>query len=215
MSEPHTNGRGAANGAAGTSQIKTYSFPELTAGRVYANPPRPTSAIIKIPTSGISDKEKNMQVAHLTRVKNAWEVEGKKAEVEITMHNAHGKKFQAMGAAVQASTSLINANTAWSNRQEAIVKNRVAKASANGAIAGLPYEVEIISAELEKKKQNLIKAETELQQAMLSNSNARQDLIENEQLSRLAGYVVTPTVPGFMGTISALLTPSTDITFEE
>lgn len=212
MSE--SNGSKRGNGTQGT-EVKTYNYPELSAGITYANPPKPSATIIKIPTSGITDKDKNMQMAHLTRLKNAWEVEGKKAEVKKVMHDAHGKQYQAMSAAVNAGATFVQANTAWNKYQVGVVDNRISRAEKNAAIASIPYEVERVSAELEKKKQALIKAETELQSAMLVNSNARQDLIESEQLSRLAGYVVTPTVPGFMGTISALLTPGADIRYEE
>jgi hypothetical protein len=198
-----------------TTEVKTYNYPELSTGITYANPPKPSAAIIKIPTSGISDKDRNKQLAILGRMKNAWEVEGKKAEVKKTMHDAHGKNYQAMGAAVNAGAALVQASTTWNKYQVAVVDNRISRAEKNAAISSIPYEVERISAELEKKKQALTKAELELQNAMLINSNGRQDLIESEELSRLAGYVVTPTVAGFMGNLAALLTPGGDIRYEE
>jgi hypothetical protein len=195
-------------------QTTQVIYPNLSRGVNYTNPPKPTGQILTVAPSGISDKEKNRRVAMLGRIKNAWEVKSKEAEVAKTMHDAHGKHYQAMGAAVNAGASLVQAGTNWNRYQVAVADNRVSRAEKNAAIAAIPYEIERVSAELEKKKQALIKSETELQSAMLSNSNSRQDLIESEELSRLAGYVVTPTIPGFMKDLSGLLNPAGDISYD-
>lgn len=181
---------------------------QITRGLNYTHPPKPSAAITTIPATGISDKERNKRLATLTRLKNAWEVEGKQAEVSKAMHDAHGKQYQAMGAAVNAGASLVQASITWNKYQVAVVDNRISRAEKNAAIASIPYEIERVSIELEKKKQALDKAELELSQMMLSNDNSRQDLRENQELSVMQGYLATPTVTNFMKDLSGLLSPA-------
>jgi hypothetical protein len=203
------------NGSTGVGTgTTTYQFPTLTNGINYTNPARPRNEKLAIPAQGISDRDKKMQLATLQRLQNAWEVVGKKAEVEKTMHGAHSKSFQAQEAAVQAGTSLVKAGTTWNKFQVAITDNRISRAEKNAAISGMEVEIKKIGAELDKKREALEKSEMELQQAILENSNKRQDLQESKILAHMEGYAVVPQLESFTRSIKSLTSTTPDLIYE-
>jgi hypothetical protein len=85
--------------------------PSVTLGDNYYSPVKPFGRRLAVAGVGITDKERDQQLAKLQNVGNAWLVQSKRFEVQKQMHNAHQKQFEAMGAGVQAATSLTNAST--------------------------------------------------------------------------------------------------------
>lgn len=151
----------------------------------------------------------------MQNVGNAWQVQGKRFEVQKQMHNAHQKQFEAMGAGVQAATSLTNASTTWNKYQVAVADNRVSRAEKNTAIKGVAIEVERYSVELEKKRVNLDKAKMDLEQALTSNAQQRLSIEADRELAMITGTAVSVTLPSFMQGLSGLLQPSVDIKFDD
>jgi hypothetical protein len=188
----------------------TQSYTALTIGQNYQSPLKPFAGRLSIPDSGLTTHEKNLRIAKLTNLQNAWEVESKKFQVEQSMHNAHAAQYSAMGAAVKAGASLVKSGTEWNKYQTAVADNRVSRSEKNHAIATIPIELEKHSVELEKKKAALAKAKLDLEQALTSNSQQRLQMECDRQIDVIAGTRVTVTLPEFVNSVL----PSGDITYD-
>lgn len=183
-------------------------------GHNYYSPAKPHNKRLVIDGEGITDKEKEIQLAKLQKQGNAWEVMGKRFEVETKMHQTHGKQFTAMGAAVQAGTSLVQANTQWNNYQVAVADNRVSRSNKNTVIQSIAVEVERHQVELEKKKANLDKSKMELEQALVSNAQMKLDIEHDTVLAEIVGNSVDVKLPTFVSNLSGLLKSVEDIQFD-
>lgn len=189
--------------------------PSVTFGDEYHSPVKPFGKRLSVAAEGITDKERDQQLAKLQNIGNAWQVAGKRFEVQKQMHNTHQKQFEAMGAGVQAATSLTNASTTWNKYQVAVANNRVSRAEKNTAIKGVAIEVERYSVELEKKRVNLDKAKMDLEQALTNNSQQRLSIEADRELAMITGTAVSVTLPSFMQGLSGLLQPVEDIKFDD
>lgn len=189
--------------------------PSVTLGDNYYSPVKPFGRRLAVAGVGITDKERDQQLAKLQNVGNAWLVQSKRFEVQKQMHNAHQKQFEAMGAGVQAATSLTNASTTWNKYQVAVADNRVSRAEKNTAIIGVAIEVERYSVELEKKRVNLDKAKMDLEQALTSNAQQRLSIQADKELAMITGTAVEVSLPSFMQGLSGLLQPVEDIKFDD
>ena len=189
--------------------------PSVTLGDNYYSPVKPFGRRLAVAGVGITDKERDLQLARLQNVDNAWQVQSKRFEVQKQMHNAHQKQFEAMGAGVQAATSLTNASTTWNKYQVTVADNRVSRAEKNTAIKGVAIEVERLNVELEKKRANLDKAKMDLEQALTSNGQQRLSIEADRELAMITGTAVTVTLPTFMQGLSGLLQPAEDIKFDD
>ncbi|MEH2393849.1 MAG: hypothetical protein V7K21_20020 [Nostoc sp.] len=208
------------NSADGTNgQKKTpnnwVQQPSVTFGDNYYSPVRPFGKRLAVAGEGITNNERDIQLAKLQNVGNAWQVQSKRFEVQKQMHNAHQKQFEAMGAGVQAATALTNTSTTWNRYQVAVADNRVSRAEKNTAIKGVAIEVERYSVELEKKRSNLDKAKMDLEQALTSNGQQRLSIEADRELAMISGTAVTVTLPSFMQGLSGLLQPVEDIKFDD
>lgn len=183
-------------------------------GGNYYSPVKPHQKALVIDAGGITNKEKEIQLAKLEKLGNAWEVTSKRFEVEAKMHQAHGKQFTAMGAAVQAATGLVQANTSWNNYQTAVADNRISRSNKNIAIQSIAIEVEKHNTELEKKKAALDKSKMELEAALISNGQMKLDLEHDKILAEIVGNPVDVKLPSFVSNLSGLLKPSEDIQFD-
>jgi hypothetical protein len=168
---------------------------KLTFGANYQSPVKPFPMKLSVPVGGISDKERDLQLAKLQRIGNAWTVKGKEFDVEKQMHTTHQKQFDAMGAAVKASTSFVKASTDWHNYQGAVADNRVARSVKNHAIAAISVEVEKHSVELEKKRASLEKSKLDLEQSLIANVSQRMAIDDGKELAEIMGTSVTASLP--------------------
>ncbi|WP_375495311.1 hypothetical protein [uncultured Nostoc sp.] len=189
--------------------------PSVTFGDNYYSPVKPFGRRLTVPGEGITDKERDQQLAKLQNVGNAWQVAGKRFEVQKQMHNAHQKQFEAMGAGVQAATALTNASTTWNKYQVAVADNRVSRAEKNTAIKGVAIEVERYSVELEKKQASLEKAKMDLEQALTGNAQQRLSIQADRELAMITGTAVEVSLSSFMQGLSGLLQPAEDIKFDD
>lgn len=212
MRTTNTSAEGQPENPANGERWKQQS--SVTMGHNYYSPTKPYQKKLVIPTGGITTKEKEIEIAKLDKQKNAWELVGKRAEVETTMHNAHGKTYQAMGAAVTAGTELVKANTTWNNYQATVADNRVSRSNKNVSIQGIAIAVEGHQVELEKKKANLDKSKMELEQLLTSNAQTRLDITHDTVLAEIVGNSVDVKLPTFVSNLSGLLQPTEDIQFD-
>lgn len=189
--------------------------PSVTFGDEYHSPVKPFGKRLSVAAEGITDKERDQQLAKLQNIGNSWQVAGKRFEVQKQMHNAHQKQFEAMGAGVQAATSLTNASTTWNKYQVAVADNRVSRAEKNTAIKGVAIEVERYNVELEKKRVNLDKAKMDLEQALTNNAGLRLSIQADRELAMITGTAVEVSLPSFMQGLSGLLQPAEDIKFDD
>ena len=189
--------------------------PSVTFGDNYYSPVKPFGKRLTTLKEGITDKERDLQLAKLQNVGNAWQVAGKRFEVQKQMHNAHQKQFEAMGAGVTAATALTNASTTWNKYQVAVADNRVSRAEKNTAIKGVAIEVERFNVELEKKRASLEKAKMDLEQALTSNAQQKLSIEADRELAFITGTSVTVSLPTFMQGLSGLLQPVEDIKFDD
>lgn len=153
---------------------------------------------LAVPSGGISDKERDEQLAKLQRIQNSWQVKGKEFDVEKTMHGAHQKQFEAMGAAVSASSAFVKSSTQWHNYQGVVAENRVARSAKNYAIAAIPIEVEKHGVELEKKKAALQKSKLDLEQSLIANASQRMAIDDGVELREIMGTSVVATLPSIV-----------------
>jgi len=189
--------------------------PSVTFGDEYHSPVKPFGKRLSVAAEGITDKERDQQLAKLQNIGNSWQVAGKRFDVQKQMHNAHQKQFEAMGAGVQAATSLTNASTTWNKYQVAVADNRVSRAEKNTAIKGVAIEVERYNVELEKKRVNLDKAKMDLEQALTNNAGLRLSIQADRELAMITGTTVEVSLPSFMQGLSGLLQPAEDIKFDD
>ncbi len=187
----------------------------ITLGANYQSPVKPFAKRLAVPSEGITDKQRDLELAKLQKIGNKWQVLGKHFEVEKQMHNAHQKQYDAMGAAVQTGTSLVNAATTWNKYQVAVANNRISRSEKNTAIRSIEVEVERHGIDLEKKKAALDKAKLELEQAIRSNAQTRLSMDADRELALIVGNPVEVTLPTFMQNLSGLLQPVQDIQFDE
>ncbi|MFN6572433.1 hypothetical protein [Dendronalium sp. ChiSLP03b] len=187
----------------------------VTFGDNYYSPVKPFGRRLTVAGEGITDKERDQELAKLQNIGNAWQVVGKRFEVQKQMHNAHQKQFEAMGAGVLSATALTNASTTWNKYQVAVADNRVSRAEKNTAIKGVSIEVERLNVELEKKRAGLEKAKMDLEQALTGNAQQRLSIEADRELAMITGTSVTVTLPSFMQGLSGLLQPVEDIKFDD
>lgn len=171
---------------------------KLTFGANYQSPVKPFGMKLSVPSDGISDKERDQQLARLQRIQNSWAVKGKEFDVEKTMHGTHQKQFEAMGAAVKSSTAFVKASTDWHNYQGVVAENRVARSAKNHAIAAIPIEVEKHGVELEKKKAALEKSKLDLEQSLITNASQRMAIDDGAELREIMGTSVVATLPSIV-----------------
>lgn len=183
-------------------------------GANYNSPVKPYGKRLAVEGEGMTDVERDQELAKLQKIGNSWQVLGKRFEVEKQMHNTHQKQFDAMGAGVQAATSLVNANTTWNNYQTAVADNRISRSQKNVAIKSIAIEVERHNVELEKKKASLEKSKMDLEQALTANSQQRLSIEADRELALIVGNPVEVTLPTFISNLSGLLKPVEDIQFD-
>jgi hypothetical protein len=180
------------------SESQAPSIPDssgLTFGVNYQNPTKPFAMKLAVPAGGISDKERDQQLARLQRIGNSWQVKAKEFDTAKLMHVAHSKQFDAMGAAVNASGSFVKASTAWHTYQGDVANNRVARSASNHAIATISVELERHSAELEKKKAVLEKSKFDLEQSLIANATQRQSIDDAQELAAILETSVSVQLP--------------------
>lgn len=167
----------------------------LTFGGNYQNPAKPFSMKLAVPAGGISDKDRDIALARLQRIGNSWQVKAKEFDTEKLMHSAHQKQFDAMGAAVKASSAFVKASSDWHAYQGDIANNRIARSSANHAIASISVELEKHSAELEKKRAALQKTKLDLEQSLITNATQRQAIDDGQELASILETNVSVELP--------------------
>lgn len=187
----------------------------MTLGSNYQSPIKPFAKKLTVPGEGITDKQRDLELAKLQNIGNKWQVIGKRFEVEKQMHNAHQKQFDAMGAGVQAATSLVNASTTWNKYQTAVANNRISGSEKNVAIKSIPIEIERHNVELEKKKAALDKAKLDLEQSLTANAQQRLSIETDRELAFIVGNPVKIALPTFMQNLTGLLQPVEDIAYVE
>lgn len=168
---------------------------KLTFGVNYQNPTKPFAMKLAVPSGGISDKDRDIALARLQRIGNSWQVKAKEFDTEKLMHGAHQKQFDAMGAAVKASSAFVRASSDWHIYQSDIANNRIARSSANHAIASISVELEKHSAELEKKRASLQKAKLDLEQSLIANVTQRQAIDDGQELAAILETNVSVELP--------------------
>lgn len=167
----------------------------LTVGANYQNPTKPYSMKLAVPIGGISDRERDIAIAKLQRIGNAWAVKGKEFDVEKTMHQTHQKQFDSMGAAVKAASSFVKSSTDWHIYQGDLANNRIARSNANHAVAAISVEVEKHSVELEKKRAALQKSKFDLEQSLIANATQRQAIDDGQDLAAILETNLTVELP--------------------
>lgn len=167
----------------------------LTVGSNYATPETPKAYRLSIPPEGMTKHQAELQIANYQRLGNAWDVLGAEFDTQTKMHNAHSKLYGAATAQINASTTYVGAKTAWNNNQIAVSSEKISANAARTAIASVPVEIQRQNIELEKKRQNLVKATTEYQGLLVGNATAKQDLTHDTTMARLDGYKIDITVP--------------------